>query len=252
MVQVPRRTGFSGPTLVRLLTRLTDVDAPDSGKSLSSQLSQWLGWADAIALSSALNGSPPAVRSGAQACASAEARECARVRAALAGAIADDGAHAARRRGQARPSMQPDPLNASAASVAPVDYAAHRQRYLSLQQTMETGIGSLRGRLRIALSGQAPGMARLATVDAVMERVLGAREQSLLETVPSLLEVHFGRLRQAEETRLANAQAAGEPATVKPGTWLNVFRKDMQSVLLAELDIRFQPIEGLLAALRAS
>ena len=95
-------------------------------------------------------------------------------------------------------------------------------------------------------------MARLATVDAVMERVLGAREQSLLETVPSLLEVHFGRLRQAEETRLANAQAAGEPATVKPGTWLSVFRKDMQSVLLAELDIRFQPIEGLLAALRAS
>lgn len=95
-------------------------------------------------------------------------------------------------------------------------------------------------------------MARLATVDTVMERVLGAREQSLLETVPSLLEVHFGRLRQAEETRLANAQAAGEPTMVKPGTWLSVFRKDMQSVLLAELDIRFQPIEGLLAALRAS
>jgi hypothetical protein len=31
-----------------------------------------------------------------------------------------------------------------------------------------------------------------------------------------------------------------------------VFRKDMQSVLLAELDIRFQPVEGLLAALRIS
>jgi hypothetical protein len=27
-----------------------------------------------------------------------------------------------------------------------------------------------------------------------------------------------------------------------------VFRKDMQSVLLAELDLRFQPVEGLLAA----
>ncbi|KAE8755722.1 DUF3348 family protein, partial [Paraburkholderia madseniana] len=35
-----------------------------------------------------------------------------------------------------------------------------------------------------------------------------------------------------------------------PGTWLNTFRKDMQSVLLAELDVRLQPVEGLLAALR--
>jgi hypothetical protein len=31
-----------------------------------------------------------------------------------------------------------------------------------------------------------------------------------------------------------------------------VFRKDKQGVLLAELEIRFQPVEGLLAALRIS
>ena len=43
MVQAPRRTGFSGPTLVRLLARLTtDVDVPESGQSLSDQLSLWL------------------------------------------------------------------------------------------------------------------------------------------------------------------------------------------------------------------
>ncbi len=37
-----------------------------------------------------------------------------------------------------------------------------------------------------------------------------------------------------------------------PGAWLAVFQNDMQSVLRAELDIRFQPVEGLLAALRDS
>ena len=42
MVQAPRRTGFSGPTLVRLLARLTDVDVPESGQSLSDRLSLWL------------------------------------------------------------------------------------------------------------------------------------------------------------------------------------------------------------------
>ncbi|HEX7936672.1 MAG TPA: DUF3348 family protein, partial [Paraburkholderia sp.] len=46
----------------------------------------------------------------------------------------------------------------------------------------------------------------------------------------------------------AAAAAAAQPSA--PGAWLDVFRKDMQSVLLAELDVRLQPVEGLLAALR--
>ncbi|WP_354684702.1 DUF3348 domain-containing protein [Cupriavidus necator] len=245
MLQVSRRTGFSGPTLVRLLSRLTDADAPVPGISLADQISQWLGWADAIALSAALNGNPPAAAAGVRA-AGTEESDCARVRQALTTAIAEDTASASRRRGPARPSALPEPVNAQ------VDYAVYRQRYVTLQQTMETAIATLRGRLRIALSGRAPGMAKLAMVDTVMERVLAAREQSLLGTVPAKLEAHFQRLRQAEAAALADAQAAGQSAPTSPGAWLGVFRKDMQSVLLAELEIRFQPIEGLLAALRDS
>ncbi len=135
---------------------------------------------------------------------------------------------------------------------AAVDYATYRQRYLSMQQAMETDIGSLRGRLRAMLAARTPALAQLAAVDAVMEGALGARERSLLGGVPALLEGHFVRLRQAEQAMLADAQASGEPAVVTSGAWLDVFRRDMRSVLLAELDIRFQPVEGLLAALRSS
>jgi hypothetical protein len=246
MVQAPQRTAFSGPTLIRLLARLTDVDVPESRQSLSDRLSQWLGWTDAIALSTALNGNPPAVASGARAFGSAEENECARVRTSLANAIAGDSAFAAaRRRGPAQAPAQGAPVDAA------VDYPAFRQRYLSLQQAMEAGIGNLRGRLREML-GATPGMARLAAVDAVMERALSSRERSLLAAVPVLLAGHFERLRQAEQQALADAQAAGDAATVTPGAWLDVFRKDMQSVLLAELDVRLQPVEGLLAALRTS
>lgn len=241
MSQEPRRTGFSGPTLVRLLARLTDADAPPPATSLSGQLSQWLGWPDAIALSSALKaGPPPAAPAVARASgATAEEQECTRVRGALADAIAGDSAFTARRRGPGRPSALAEAVDAQ------VDYAIYRHRYVSQQQAMESAIGALRGRLRAALSTRAPDMARLAMVDAVMERVLGTREQSVLGSVPALLEGHFQRLRQAEAAALAEAQVA-------PGAWLAVFRKDMQSVLLAELEIRFQPVEGLLAALRGS
>ncbi|MPW20198.1 DUF3348 family protein [Paraburkholderia sp. CNPSo 3157] len=250
MVQAPQRAAVSGPSLVRLLARLTAVDVPASSQSLSDQLSQWLGWTDAIALSTALNGNPPAVAGGSRLHGSADS-ECAQVRASLARAIAGDNASAsARRRGSV-------PLSAQSEPTEPVpDYADFRQRYLAMQQSMETAIGNLRGRLRSMLAAKTPEMTRLAVVDAIMERALGAREHNVLAAVPGMLGTHFERLRQAEQDalhKLADTHAPeGAKAAVKPGAWLDVFRKDMQGVLLAELEIRFQPVEGLLAALRIS
>ncbi|MBN3743226.1 DUF3348 family protein, partial [Burkholderia sp. Tr-20355] len=127
----------------------------------------------------------------------------------------------------------------------------------------------LRGRLRVALAARSSGMARLATLDTIMERVLGARERSLLSAVPALLGTRFARLRDAERQALADAEsaaaAAADPAgsaddgaaagttavaAIVPGTWLDTFRDEMQSILLAELEVRFQTVDGLLAALR--
>ncbi|AYD64525.1 DUF3348 domain-containing protein [Achromobacter sp. B7] len=288
MLQAPQRTGLSGPTLIRLLTRLTDVDVPESRQSLSDHLSQWLGWTDAIALSAALNTSPPVIAPGARMFGSAEERECARVRTTLADAIASDTAATSAKRivpGQA-------PAKKSAAvEQAEADYSNFRQRYLSLQHTMETSVGNLRSRLRGMVAAKNGEMTRLAVVDAIMDRALLPKERALFGAIPKLLQGHFERLRLAEAAALAPVDApvdasvdapvdapaaeadaapptdgaakledgngkAPAPATatppVTPGAWLDVFRKDMRSVLLAELDVRLQPVEGLLAALRAS
>ncbi|KER74078.1 hypothetical protein HR51_03105 [Burkholderia cepacia] len=262
MVQAPPRPALSGPTLVRLLARLADADVAESRQTLSDRLSQWLGWTDAITLSSALNASPPGVAAGVRGY-DAE-RDFARVRHELAQAITATNRPRARR----RPGDPPPP----AADTA--DFADFRQRYLSLQQDMETAIGQLRGRLRVAVAARSSGMARLATLDAIMERVLGARERSLLSAIPALLGTRFGRLRDAERQALADAEsaaaaaesaAAATPAddgavvadgtavaAIAPGAWLDTFRDEMQSILLAELEVRFQTVDGLLAALRTS
>ncbi|QCP49775.1 DUF3348 domain-containing protein [Trinickia violacea] len=256
MVQAPQRTALGGPALVRLLARLADADVPESSQPLSDRLSQWLGWTDAIALSTALNGNPPPAASGARGAAMDDdlAKRCAHVRSALTKAIVGDSASASARRDGRAPSRGQE-----APPDARPDFAVFRQRYLSLQQTMDTEIGTLRTRLRTMLASRPHGVARLAMVDAVMERALSAREQSLFAAVPAWLAGHFQRLRQAEDERLAEAADANAdadadaeevPATVTPGAWLDVFRKDMQSVLLAELEVRFKPVEGLLAALR--
>lgn len=228
-MQAFTRTALSGPALVRLLARFANLDVHEPGSSLSDRLSQWLGWTDAIALSTALASDPPAM-SGARSAASGEEDACARVRAALVNSIThDEKASGRRTRGQ-RDVPPDDPST---------EFAVFRQRYLTLQQSMESDIGTLRGRLRAMLAAKSPELARLAVVDAVMEQALSARERTLLAQVPVLLGKHFERLKRAETS-------AG-PATIK---WLETFRDDMRQVSFAELDVRFQPVDGLLAALR--
>jgi hypothetical protein len=66
-----------------------------------------------------------------------------------------------------------------------------------------------------------------------MEVALTPREHTALAKVSDLLAQRFARL-----------QAGAQPH------WLDAFRREMQSVLRAELDLRFQPVDALLAALR--
>jgi len=214
-------TGVTGSALIRLLARLTDVDVPASRQTFAERLSRWLGWTDAIGLSAALNGAP-AQAPAAPVSLGADEGEFTRVRNALVKAIATTGG---------------EPIDAADGFV-PL-----RRHYHAQQQAMEMSIGALRERLRARLAGRSPGMSRLAAVDAVMEQVLGARERALLSSVPVLLEKHFERLRQAD----ADADVAADAAD---GRWMEVFRRDMHSVLLAELEIRLQPAAGLLEALR--
>lgn len=245
MVQAPLRTTVRGPTFIRLLARLTDVDVSPSRQALSDRLSQWLEWTHAIALSTALDGRPAAAAPGVRTFGSAEEDECARVRSLLAAAaIADDRDQSTSKQRGA------EPVAAEEGTTAAVDYEVFRKHYLAVQRRMQTATGHLRGRLRDMLAQQSADMARLAEVDAALELALSPREHTLLGTVPALLGKHFERLRQTEEKTLADAPESEGTPTAAPGAWLDVFRKDMQSVLLAELDVRFQPVEGLLAALR--
>lgn len=239
MAHDQQRRALSGPVLIRLLARLADVDVRESGQSLSDRLSQWLSWTDAITLSSALSASPPAGAANVRPLGVDAETMCARQRTALAKAIAAACAPEGRTGGRTRQPIQSAPVPQT------TDYADYRQRYVLMQQTMELEIGNLRDRLRRVLAATTPDLARLAVLDASLEQALSPRERTLLSAIPTWLGKHFERLRPAEQPAEGASAAASR-------AWLEAFRKDMQSVLLAELDVRFQPINGLLAALRPS
>ena len=223
---------MQAPAFARLLARLADADIPPSGPGLGERLGQWIDWNRAVVLARALDGRLPeaGVTGDAAGDVAADAAECARIRASLAEAIASE-------RG----------LNLPAAAAP--DYAPFRQYCLAMQRAMQTASGRLRGRLRDMLARQSAAKARLAEVDAVMEATLSPREHSLLSHVPVLLGLHYQRLHDAAAHDPADA-AASDPTAAPTGPWLATFRQDLRIALLAELDVRFHPIDGLLAALR--
>ncbi len=249
MAQGLPRSRFNSSRLVRALGDLAVADVADSKQSFAERLGQWLGFTDALALFPALGAgaaSAPQARSAtpAPAC-HAMRKEFARVRAAMVESITADGVLDP---GEARiglPAPAPDAATASAA-----DFSPYHRRYLAHQRDMAAGIGPLRANARAALSGHSPALERLAAVDAVLEQALAARERNLLATVPALLGRRFEQLHAAQLAARSEAQTADEPALwLAPGGWLAVFCSEMQSVLLAELDLRLQPVAGLIETL---
>ncbi|NYT67102.1 uncharacterized protein DUF3348 [Pusillimonas noertemannii] len=370
VTKMPRRTSFSGPALVRLLSRLGQVEVTEPRQSPAARLDEWLGWTESIVLSTVLNAAAPdsAGRAGTKAGRGSDATpdqgrpldahtvkdsgefkgsgagsarasqgsgkitevhagaadnpndviddvefavaECAKVRDALEQAISVTLSPPAPASAQQRRQYLGAPK-----ALVDVDFPSYRRRYSMLQQKMETSIAALRGRLRALLSARGPEMAQLAAVDGAMEQAMVEHELRLLASIPNLLEQRFRQLaqeglmkepagtlraplpaslpaagtsggtsrtldeksepqgslapktaapgseselqqgKQGESRRVSSLQAqlrqAAKKPDLEPGPWLDTFREDMRSVLLAELDLRLQPIEGLLCALRA-
>jgi hypothetical protein len=235
-------TDLNGSSLVGLLAQWSLVDGPAAKPSFVEGLSQWLGWTHAIDLSAALNAAAPGAVPALSARPGAAA-EFNRVRAALVRAIEDDGS-APRGGGQPRTRAGPAVAAPVATEDLGTDFSAHRQRCIRLQQSMESAIAPLRAKVRASVAALSPQLSQLAALDAVMADVLGEREQALLGTLPSVLQKHFDRLQRAAPSEPGTPATAGSA----PPAWLPRFRQDMQRLLLAELDLRLQPVLGLLEA----
>ena len=203
--------GVAGSELTRLLARFAGAPPTHTGLAFAERLGHWLSWSDAISLSAALNAGP--FESGRSCGLGGEAADFQRVRAALEASIA---------------------AGTRESASSPTDFGPHRRHCIALQQAMHDAVGALRQRLREALSRHSPALARLAAIDAVMDRTFAARERSLLGLVPLRLQTHFERL-----------QRAGGDDT----GWLKTFRNDMDLVLRAELAHRLLTARGLLDTL---
>lgn len=245
MTRALTRTHFHSSKLIRVLSDLSMLDAVEPGIAFAEKLGLWLNLHDAINLCSAHTASAPVAPSGGKPVASgAMGDEFARLQAALVNSIMQSGVPGAGRTRNARPSPQPGDSIEEASVFDP-----YRRYYLAHQRDMESRVRPLRAQVRDVLAKASPALRQLAALDGVFDGVLGDRESKVLSTIPSLLDQRFRQLFTAHQQKLADAQQEDNPAFwMKPGGWLARFCHEMQTVLLAELDVRLQPTLGLIEA----
>ena len=116
------------------------------------------------------------------------------------------------------------------------------KRFYALQQSdLEYNISQLRQQLRDDIKGFSPRLAQLVALDTAMAKTLNAHSRQLFNIMPRLLAKRFADL-QAEQS-LTHTLFDDELH------WLEAFQQEMQGLLLAELEVRLQPLLGLIEAL---
>ena len=248
MTRVLPRTSLHSSKFIRCLADLAIADAVEPGNAFAEKLGLWIHFADAIALSAVHSDgiaglpktqAPPAVQAAAGA-------EFERIQTMLVESIRKSCSPNSSRTHIKLPAPELAlPINIATA------YAPYRRFYEAHQRDIELSIQPLRVNLRAALAKASPRLRKLADLDAVLEKTLRDRESKLLSKVPILLKKRFEQLFKEHQHKLdATGQADNPAGWTQAGGWLARFCNDMQTLLLAEVDLRLQPAMGLVEAFR--
>jgi hypothetical protein len=250
MTQSLARPHFHSAQLIRLLAELDAVPPLDAAGDFAERLGQWVGFTDAIHLCAVHNaipgGAAAPTRPSRSAAVALLAEEVTRVRGAMEQSmrrVASD------RTGKSRIPV-PVPL-----LELPLDlkhaFEPYRRYYQAQQREMDVTVAALRAKLRAAAARASTTMQQLCTLDEALESIFNPREDTLLAGLPTLLEKRFKHWFKVHQKALAHSPCADDPAEwLTASGWLTRFGQELQSVLLAELDMRLQPTLGLLEALQ--
>ncbi len=244
---------------MRALADLELAGSAAASTGFAEKLGLWVSFTDAIALSALHNQTPTQMpgqmpTQGQAKALTPPAPTYLAAHAAIADEVAKTRAgltHLITRRGTlpgGKAHIQlPEPPDT--ATVCAAAYEPYRRFYAAHQREMEASLGPLRARVRAVLARCGPALQQLAALDAALDHILCERESKLLTKVASLLQKRFMHLLRTHQQALQTNGQADTPALwTLDGAWLARFCHELQTVLLAELDLRLQPTLGLLEA----
>lgn len=244
MTQAPMRANLNNSRLIRFLTDLsgTPLDA-SSEQRFAERLAQLFDFSDAVTLSAAQKDCSAGLFDASDASTARVEEEFLRVRSSLMNSIVQSFTPSV---GNPRIKLPQIDVNASVDSLS---YEPYLRFYAAHQRDMDAGVRTLRGFIRDSMANFSAPLKQLSVLDAAFDEILSDRSRKLFSNVPKLLERRFEQLFNAHQQSLNDAQRTDNSATwSQPGGWMAIFCSEMQGVLLAELEVRLQPVLGLVEA----
>ena len=137
------------------------------------------------------------------------------------------------------------------------DWPLHAHRIADLQHRMAAQVARLRGQVRQCMGQASARWRQLAALDQSLEQALSAKEHAALSTLVAHLGQRFSQrlggsvppfATPADNAPTTAAEGGAAPPAAHTQAALNGFERDVRLALEADLQLRLQPVVGLLAA----
>ncbi len=135
-----------------------------------------------------------------------------------------------------------------------VDCEPYLNAWLTLQRRVAAASSQLRDNARKAMKVHNQNLGRLAELDSVFDRTMAGYTSQCFAHIPKVLEQRFQALFQTGQIQARQIQARQTPSEpshepgIAPADWRHRYCEEAQDLLLAELDVRLEPVLGLLEA----
>ena len=130
-----------------------------------------------------------------------------------------------------------------------LSFESYYRFYVLHQREMELKIQCVRVNIREGFTELSTTLAKLAILDRALGDTLLPHTRRFFSTIPRLLEKRFNHLYEQHHQAMDNNVEDDPLEWMASDRWLGQFYKEIQGLLLAELEVRLQPLIGLLEAL---
>ncbi len=247
-----QQIGDHGTRLVRLLSDLAVSDVEFSHKNFTERLGRLIDFGESMRFSAQHDKLRRMTFEPSPTSSEILKEEILRVRMSLLQSVVESfvpGAGTTRRK---LPTLNTGVPLDKLATFEPYNrfYVSHQREFESKIQTLQIGVSG-------AVCGVSAELAQLAALDEAVRGTLSMHTRKSLAVIPRLLGKRFDFLLQEHRSRhdepgLAVSEDQSEENILKigaqPDGWLDRFFKEMQGLLLAELELRLLPVLGLVEA----
>jgi hypothetical protein len=242
VTQYSAKASLNGSRLLRVLGELAISDAEVSHQHFAQRLGQLIDLSDSVNISRVHGQGSASLFTASTTSEEAITAEFLQVRNAIIASIIKSFEDDTGLRRIKLPQPGPEPAADAASGYEPYGrfYAAH-------QREMGGRIQRLREQVRETVRGGSAELAQLVVLDEALGDTLAPHSRKFFAAIPGLLARRYAHLFHEYTVACDNPQG-------NSGSWLELlelFCQDMQSVLLAEVEARLLPTQGLIEALHS-